>query len=91
MSAFGGKADITATERNFNLRLPQKLRQLGDIHRDPSCLVFGEQFCRQSSSRLILEIGVGERLSVVIADDETGVGFLDVEAAGSGGARAKKY
>jgi hypothetical protein len=27
MSAFGGKADITATERNFNLRLPQKLRQ----------------------------------------------------------------
>jgi hypothetical protein len=36
MSVFGGKADITATERNFNLRLPQKLRQLGDVNRDPS-------------------------------------------------------
>jgi hypothetical protein len=35
MSAFGSKADIEATERNFNLRLPQKLRQLGDIRRDP--------------------------------------------------------
>jgi hypothetical protein len=36
MSAFRGKADITATERNFDLRLPQKLRQLGDIRRDPA-------------------------------------------------------
>ena len=27
ISAFGSKADITAIERNFNLRLPQKLRQ----------------------------------------------------------------
>jgi hypothetical protein len=35
MSAFGGKADIEATKRNFNLRLAQKLRQLGDIRRDP--------------------------------------------------------
>jgi hypothetical protein len=34
MSAFGGKADLTATERNFNLRLPQKLRKLGDIRRN---------------------------------------------------------
>jgi hypothetical protein len=38
MSAFKGKADITATERNFDLRLPQKLRQLGDIRRDPARL-----------------------------------------------------
>jgi hypothetical protein len=43
MSAFGGKADITATERNFNLRLPQKLRQLDDVRRDPPRLVFCEQ------------------------------------------------
>jgi hypothetical protein len=34
MSAFGGKADITATKRNFNLRLPRKLWQLGDVRRD---------------------------------------------------------
>jgi hypothetical protein len=26
ISAFGGKADITATEWNVNLRLPQKVR-----------------------------------------------------------------
>jgi hypothetical protein len=39
MSAFGGKADIAATEWNFNLRLPQKLRQLGDAHRDPPRLM----------------------------------------------------
>jgi hypothetical protein len=44
MSAFGGKADITATERNFNLRLPQKLRQFGDIHRDPPRLIFGNSY-----------------------------------------------
>jgi hypothetical protein len=42
MSAFGGKADITATERNFNLQLPQKLRQLGDVRSDPSCLIARE-------------------------------------------------
>jgi hypothetical protein len=35
MTAFGGKADIAATERNFNLRLPQKLGQLGDVRRNP--------------------------------------------------------
>jgi hypothetical protein len=39
MSAFGGKADITATVRNFNLLLPQKLRQLGNIGRNPPRLV----------------------------------------------------
>jgi hypothetical protein len=32
MSAFGGKADMS-------LRLPQQLRQLGDIHRDPPRLM----------------------------------------------------
>jgi hypothetical protein len=45
MSAFGGKADITATERNFDLRLPQQLRQLGDIRRDPSRLIARPASC----------------------------------------------
>jgi hypothetical protein len=36
MSAVGGKADIEATKRNFDLRLAQKLRQLGDIRGDPA-------------------------------------------------------
>jgi hypothetical protein len=31
-----------ATERNFNLRFPQKLRQLGDVRRDPTRLIFCE-------------------------------------------------
>jgi hypothetical protein len=51
MSAFGGRADITATERNFNLRLPQKLRQLGDIRRDPSRLIAREE--RRSRNHLL--------------------------------------
>jgi hypothetical protein len=63
MSAFGGIADITATERDFNLRLPQKLQQLGDVHRDPFRLVPREQFRRRSPARLILEIDIGQRLS----------------------------
>jgi hypothetical protein len=42
MSAFGGKADIAATDRNINLRLPQKLRQLDDVRRDPPRLIFAE-------------------------------------------------
>jgi hypothetical protein len=46
MSAFGSKADITAIERNFNLRLPQKLRQLGDVTRNPSRLIAREQLRR---------------------------------------------
>jgi hypothetical protein len=46
MSAFGGKAEITATERNFSLRLSQKLRQLGNVHGDPSRLIAREQLGR---------------------------------------------
>jgi hypothetical protein len=39
-----------------SLLWPQKLRQLGDIGRDPPRFVFGEQFCCRSPARLILEI-----------------------------------
>jgi hypothetical protein len=48
---FWGKADITATEWNFNLRLPQKLRQLGDIGRDAPRFVAHEQV-RSADRRL---------------------------------------
>ena len=37
-------------------------------------LIAGEEMHRRAPPRLILEIDVGERLSVVIADDEAGVG-----------------
>ena len=91
MSAFGGKADITATERNFNLRLPQKLRQLGDIDRNASRLIAREWLGRRSSSRLILEIDIGERLSVVVAHDKACGLFLDgPRRRGSGGAASRR-
>jgi hypothetical protein len=31
----------------------------------------------RASARLLLEIDVGERLPIAVADDEAGVGFLD--------------
>ena len=68
------------------LKAEQQLRQLRDIRRDPSRLVFAEQLSRRSPPRLILEIDIGERLSVVVAHDEVGVQFIDEpgrwEAAG---------
>jgi hypothetical protein len=62
MSAFGSKADIEATKRNFNLRLAQKLRQLGDVRRDPPRLVFGKEPPHNASAcilvpMLLTEIG----------------------------------
>ena len=43
----------------------------------PPCLVAGEKVCRRATARLFLAIDAGERLPVVIADDEAGVGLLD--------------
>ena len=56
----------------------QQLRQLGDVRGDAPGLVAGEQLGRRTSSRLLLlEIEVGQRLPVGVADDEAGVGLLD--------------
>ena len=55
MSGFGGEADITATERNFNLRLPQKLGQLGAVGCNPAHLVFGEKLASRSPAPVIFE------------------------------------
>jgi hypothetical protein len=38
----------------------QQLRQFRDIRRDPPGLIFGEQLCRRSPARLVLEIDIGE-------------------------------
>jgi hypothetical protein len=46
MFAFGSKADITATGRNFNLRLPQKLRH-GDVPCDPRASSLLSHFAAQ--------------------------------------------
>ena len=41
-------------------------------------LVTGEEVrCRAAVPGLLLEIDIGERLTVVVADDEAGVGLLD--------------
>ena len=37
---------------------PNKLRQLRDIHRDPSCLILAEQLGGGLSPRLVLDIHV---------------------------------
>src|SRR4029077_2921287 len=52
------------------------LRQLG-VGSDPPRLVAGEQLGCRASARLLLEIDVGNRLPVGVADDEAGVGLLD--------------
>ena len=58
-------------------RRDEQVRQLRDIGGDAPGLVAGEQMCRRAPSRLLLEIDVGERLPVAVADDEAGVGVLD--------------
>jgi hypothetical protein len=55
----------------------QQLRQLGDVGGDAPGLVAGEEVRRRATPRLLLEIDVGERLPVGVADDEARVGFLD--------------
>src|ERR1700752_1756178 len=42
-----------------------------------SRLVFAQQLRCRSSPRLILEIDIGERLSIVVTHDKAGVQFLD--------------
>ena len=58
-------------------RRAQQLRQLGDVDGDAPGLVAGEEMRRRAPAPLLLEIDVGERLPVGVADDEAGVGFLD--------------
>ena len=54
----------------------QKFRQLRDIRRNPSRLIFAEQLGRRSPPRLIFKINIRKLLSVVIAGDEAGVLFF---------------
>jgi hypothetical protein len=57
--------------------LPQKLRQLRHVGRNPPRLVFREQLGSRSPAGLILEIDIGELLAVVIAHDKAGGLLLD--------------
>ena len=57
--------------------MTQYFKQLGGVRGDPPGLVAGEELGRRAPARLLLEIDVGERLPVAIANDEAGVGLLD--------------
>lgn len=68
---------------------PQQLRQLANVGRDPPGLIFAQQLRCRLAPRLILKIDIGERLAVVIANNEAGVvRFIERprrrEAAGGG-------
>ncbi len=64
------------------LSVSHQTRQPGDVGGDSPGLVIGEQFGRRASSGLVIEVDVGERLAVAVADDEAlpielRVGLLD--------------
>jgi hypothetical protein len=44
---------------------------------NPSRLILAEQLCGRSPARLLLEIDIGELLSVVVAHDKAGAQLLD--------------
>jgi len=52
--------------------------QLGDIRRDPPRLIFREQLGRRSPAGLVLEVDIGELLTVVIAHHKAGRLFFDL-------------
>ena len=52
----------------------KKIGQLGDVRRDPPRLLIVEQF---GCCQLIVKIDIGERLSALVADDETSCLFFD--------------
>jgi hypothetical protein len=54
------------------LSVSHQPRQLGDVGGDAPRLVAGEQLGRCASPRLLLEVDVGERLPIGVADDKAG-------------------
>ena len=72
-----GLNSISVSQRR--LSLADQLRQFSDVGRDASRLIAREQIGRSAPSGLGLEMHVRQRLSVVVADDETtAVVFLNV-------------
>jgi hypothetical protein len=55
-----------------------QLRSVGrHVGRDPPRLILGEQLSRRTPPRFVLEIDIGERLSVVVAHDKSSGLFPD--------------
>ena len=61
------------TRTRRRVLLGKQLRQLRDIDRNPPRLIFAQQFGGRAPAGLILEIYVGELLTVVVADNKAGV------------------
>jgi hypothetical protein len=67
---------IALPSKVFQLVAFQKFRQLGDIHRDPPRLIFGEQ-PGPSPGRVLPRNRRSELLAAVVAHDKAGVQFFD--------------
>jgi hypothetical protein len=56
---------------------------IGDVGCDPPGFVAGEEVRRRATVRLLLEVNVGQRLTVGAADYEAGVGLVAVHGGGN--------
>jgi hypothetical protein len=83
---------VRALVDTVRARSPQRLRQLGDVRSNPSCLVTGQQLGCRPTTRVILTIDEGQCLAVVIAHDEARCRFpRRSTAAESGGAAGSDH
>jgi hypothetical protein len=69
-------APATSSRLACRRRPAQQLRQLGEVRRHATRLVLGQQVRRRTSSGLVLEVEVAERLSVLVAEDEARIVVL---------------
>ena len=65
---------IVAPVPRLILRPAQQLRRLGDVGGDAPGLIAGKQIGGRATAGITLEIYLGERVLVLVADNETGVG-----------------
>jgi len=68
---------LILTSRPWSLYGSALTGQLGDIRRDPSRFVAGEQLGRRSPAGLLLEIDIGELLASAVLHDEGSTNILD--------------
>jgi hypothetical protein len=58
-------------------RLAEQRRQPGDVRCNPPCIFARQQLCQCSPAGVIIEIDIGERLTVSIPNDDAAVEFFD--------------
>jgi hypothetical protein len=73
-AALAARGLLDGLERLLRLRAPaQQVRQLGDVRCNPAGLITCVQLGRRSPTLLLLEVDIGERLSIFVADNEAGI------------------